>query len=231
LNRGSRSGCGTGPVLLGSSKPRGSAEGGARELFAGLAERKVCYAELTDGVGWRSLRVVVNVLVEARVAVLQLVHERVTDCIGVFNIEDLGVDVREIAAGIREGQIGRVEVVQVVDGTHRSDRGETVPGADIKVDAPVVEVIVESGGRTGAVIPGQLGGIGWSRNPLLHRLGDRRDVVRGNYVVGGNAIFETHKRAASVGDTAAAVVCRVEEEGRIVRSGPGETSSDGRIRT
>ena len=40
-----------GPILLRSFKLRGGAEGGTRELFAGLARGEVRDAELSDGVG------------------------------------------------------------------------------------------------------------------------------------------------------------------------------------
>ena len=67
------------------------------------------------------------------------------------------------------GRYGSVEVVQIVDSAHRADRGDTVLGLTSKVDAVVVEVIVEASGLAGGVVVDDVRSW-WGRQPLL-RLG------------------------------------------------------------
>ena len=124
-----------------------------------------------------ALGCVVNVLVEAREAVLQLVGHSCVDGEGVLDVEDPGIDVGEVTAdvGWRDERAG--VVVEVVDGADGSYSGESLPGAEIVVDAVVDEPVVESGGITAEVVIRDAGGVGGCRQEGLHLLGDGREVA------------------------------------------------------
>ena len=182
-----------GPGCLHGAEPRGCPEGDTGKLFACLSGGKVGDSECGKCPLRDSLGCVVNVLVEARETVLQLVGHSCVDGEGMLDIEDAGIDVGEVAADVGWRNEGAGVVVEVVDGADRSYGGDSLPGAEIVVDAVVDDPVIEAGGIAAEIVIRDGGGVSGCRQEGLHLLSDGREVARGNDIVGWKAILHSHE--------------------------------------